>query len=142
MRPVVVLTGVTVAFVLILASTVSYAQVIVNIPFKFDAGGQSFPPGEYSISQGGGDKPLTLRAEPKGSETSITIVKKLAQPNPPIQVPQLVFDMVGDFEPSYTEYITDYLLAEVWLPGQDGLLVLAGNRAPQHQTVKGERSRK
>jgi hypothetical protein len=46
--------------------------------------------------------------------------------------------MVGNFEPSYTEYVTDYVLAEVWLPGQDGLQVHTLKGAHQNQTVKGE----
>ena len=67
---------------------------------------------------------------------------KLAQPKPPIEEPQLVFDMVGNFEPSYTEYVTDYVLAEVWLPGQDGLQVHTLKGAHQNQTVKGEIAKK
>lgn len=141
MKRLVVLPVVALAFVLIAGSSVTYAQATLSIPFKFDAGGKTFPPGDYSIAQEG-NGPITLRPEPKGAEVSIAVVKKLAQPKPPIDQPQLVFDMVGNFEPSYTEYITDYLLAEVWLPGQDGLLVLATNRSQQHQTVKGQRSKK
>ena len=34
-----------------------------------------------------------------------------------------MFDEVGNFEPSYTEYFTVYVLAEVWLSGQDGYLI-------------------
>jgi hypothetical protein len=31
--------------------------------------------------------------------------------------------MVGNFEPSYTEYVTDYVLTEVWLDGESGFLI-------------------
>ena len=54
----------------------------------------------------------------------------------------LVFDMVGNFEPSYTEYVTDYLLSEVWLERADGLLVTATQSVHQHQTIKGQRAKK
>ena len=101
----------------------TYAQATFAIPFKFEAGGKSFPPGDYSIAQDG-DGPITIRPGPKVPEGSVPVSKKLAQPKPSIEQPQLVFDMVGNFEPSYTEYVTDYVLAEVWLPGHDGLLVL------------------
>ena len=51
-----------------------------------------------------------------------------------------MFDMVGNFEPSYTEYITDYLLSEVWLGGPDGLLVLETQSQHKHQAVKGQKA--
>jgi len=49
---------------------------------------------------------------------------------------------VGNFEPSYTEYITDYLLAEVWLPGEDGFLVHTTKGAHQNQIIKGQKAAK
>lgn len=67
--------------------------------------------------------------------------RRLPQPNLPLEEPQLVFDVEGDFEPSYTEYVTDYLLAEVWLPGEEGFLVHATNGAHMNQTVKGQRAK-
>ncbi len=39
----------------------------------------------------------------------------------------MVLDAVGNFEPPYMECVTDYLLAEVWFPGQDGFLIRAIN---------------
>ena len=45
----------------------------------------------------------------------IVVNRRLPQPNSPLEEPQLIFDVVGNFEPSYTEYVTDFLLAEVWL---------------------------
>ena len=51
----------------------------------------------------------------------------------------MILDVVGNFEPSYTEYVTDYLLAEVWFPGQEGFLIRSLKGAHQHQTIKGEK---
>ncbi len=141
MKRKVVLAVVALASTLFAGSTVTYAQGTFKIPFKFEAGGKSFAPGEYWIAQKG-DGQITLRQEPKGKEVSIPFIKKLAQPEPPIEEPQLVFDMVGNFEPSYTEYITDYLLAEVWLPGEDGFLVLTTKGAHGHKTIKGQIAKK
>jgi hypothetical protein len=45
--------------------------------------------------------------------------------------------MVANFEPSYTEYVTEYLLAEVWLTGKGGFLVLAGERSEYKKSVEG-----
>jgi hypothetical protein len=129
------------AFSLIAGGAVTYAQGTFKIPFKFEAGGKKFAPGEYWVARKG-EGQLVLRLESKGEEVSIPFIEKLAQPQPPIEEPQLVFDMVGNFEPSYSEYVTDYLLAEVWLPGEDGFLVLATKGAHQHQAVKGQRAKR
>ena len=61
---------------------------------------------------------------------------KLDQPKPPLAGAQLVFDEVGDFAPSYTEYLTVYVLAEVWLAGQDGLQVHVTKGAHKTKVVK------
>lgn len=128
-------------FAFIAGSTVTYAQGTFKIPFKFEAGGKSFLPGEYWVAQKGDGK-ITLRKEPNGEEVLIPFVENLAQPKPPLEEPQLVLDVVGNFEPSYTEYVTDYLLAEVWLPGQGGFLIHTTKGAHQHQTIKGQRATK
>jgi hypothetical protein len=137
----VILAVVALAFALIAGGTVTYAQGTFKIPFKFEAGGKKFPPGEYWVAQKG-DGQITLRQESKAEEVPIPFIQKLAEPKPAIEEPQLVFDMVGNFEPSYTEYVTDYLLAEVWLPGEGGFLVFTTKGAHQHQTVKGQRVKK
>jgi len=141
MKRMVILAVVALAFALIAGSAVTYAQGTFKIPFKFEAGGKKFPPGEYWIAQKG-DGQITLRQESKAEEVRIPFIQKLAEPKPAIEEPQLIFDMVGNFEPSYTEYVTDYLLAEVWLPGEGGFLVFTTKGAHQHQTIKGQRAKK
>ncbi len=126
---------------LIASGTVAFAQGTFKIPFKFEAGGKKFPPGEYRVDQKE-EGPIILRQESTGKDFQISFLTKLAQPEPPIEEPQLVFDMVGNFEPSYTEYVTDYVLAEVWLPGQDGFQVHTLKGAHKNQTVKGEMEKK
>lgn len=134
--PVVIL-----AFALISSVSLAYAQATFKIPFKFEAGGKKLPPGEYWVAQNG-EGQLTLRQESTGKEFQIPFSKRLAQPAPPLETPQLIFDMVGNFEPSYTEYVTDYVLAETWLAGEDGFLVHITKGAHQHQTLKGQMAKK
>ena len=141
MKRLVTMTIAALAFALITGGTVVYAQGTFKIPFKFQAGGKKFPPGEFRVDQKE-DGPISLWQESTGKEVQIPFIMKLAQPKPPIEEPLLVFDMVGNFEPSYTEYVTDYVLAEVWLPGQDGLQVHTLKGAHQNQTVKGEIAKK
>lgn len=141
MKRLIALAIGTLAFALIAGGTVAYAQGTFKIPFKFEAGGKKLPPGEYWVAQIG-EGQLTLRQESTGKEFQIPFVNKLAQPTPPVEAPQLVFDMVGNFEPSYTEYVTDYVLAEMWLVGEEGFLVHTTKGAHQHKTVKGQIAKK
>ena len=128
-------------FVLIAGSAVTYAQATFTVPFRFQAGGKKFPAGEYWVAQKG-EGQIALRKEPGGEEVPIPFTQRLEQPQPPLEEPQLVFDMVGNFEPSYTEYMTDYLLAELWLPGEDGFLVHTTKGAHQNQIIKGQKATK
>jgi len=141
MKRLVVLAIVALAFGLMAGSAVAYAQGIFKITFEFKVGGTKFPAGEYVVAQKG-EGQLSLRKEPNGEEVLIPFKQRMEQPKPAIQEPQLVFDVVGNFEPSYTEYMTDYVLAELWLPGEDGFLVNILKGAHQHQTIKGQRLKK
>jgi hypothetical protein len=140
MKRSLVLAVLALAFVFVAGSTATYAQGVFKIPFKFDAGGKKFAAGEYWIAQKGDGK-ISLRKEPGGEEVLIPFKERLAQPTPPIKDPQLVFDAVGNFEPSYTEYMTDYVLAEVWLPGEGGFLIHTTKGAHKTQVIKGEQAR-
>ena len=129
--------GLVFGFGLFAGSSAAYGQGIFKIPFKFEAGGKKFSAGEYWVAQKGFGQ-IALRKEPGGEEVLIPFEERLAQPSPPLQEPQIVFDVVGNFEPSYTEYVTDYVLAEVWMPGEEGFLVHLTKGAHQNQVVKGQ----
>ncbi len=141
MKRFAVLPVVTLAFGLAVGSSLAYAQATFKVPFAFEVAGQKFPKGDYGIA-GGKEGQITLRQESTGKEFRIPVQKKLAQPNPPVAEPRLVFDEVGNFEPSYTEYFTVYVLAEVWLPGHEGLEVHVTKGAHKNQVVKGESAKK
>ena len=129
------------AFGLLAGSVAAYAQGTFKISFAFKADGKNFAPGEYWIGPKD-DGQILLRQESTGKETLIPVLKKLEQLKPPVEEPQLVFHAVGNFAPSYTEYMTEYLLAEVWFPGQDGFLLHVTKGAHQRQTVKGQVAKK
>ncbi len=130
-----------VAFILMAGGVAAYAQATFKIPFKFEAGGKAFPPGEYTVAQKG-EGQIVIRQEAKGEEVLVPFLERLPRPTPAVAEPQLVFDMVGNFEPSYSEYITDYLLAEVWPAGEDGFLVLTTKGAHQHKAITGQVAKK
>ena len=141
MKRSVVLTAAVLALVLLAGANAAYAQGIFKVLFKFEAGGKKFPPGEYRVAYKD-EGQLTLRQESTGKEVQVAYTQKLAQPTPPVEEPRLIFDAVGNFEPSYTEYFTVYILAEVWLPGEGGFLVHTTKGAHQTQTIKGEAAQK
>jgi hypothetical protein len=141
MKRIVVFTFVIMAFTLAAAAPPLQAQAKFKVPFKFESGGKKFPAGEYLVTKTG-DGQITLRQESNGKETPIPYTGTLAQPNPPVADPRIVFDETGAFEPSYTEYFTIYVLAEVWLGGPDGFLIHTTKGAHKNQTVKGESVKK
>ena len=128
------------ALVLFAGATEAFAQGTFKIPFPFQAGDLKLPKGDYRVAQKD-DSHLTLRQEATGKEFQVPFTKRLAQPNPPLAEPQLVIDVVGNFAPSYTEYVTDYVLAEVWLQGADGFLVHTMKGAHKTQTIKGQKTK-
>ncbi len=125
------------AFVLVVGVVSASAQASFKVPFAIKAAGKNLAAGEYTVSrtaEGG----LVLRQGSTGKETPVAVIERIAAPTPPPAAPQLVFDEVGDFAPSYTEYITVYVLSEVWLPGEDGFRVHVTKGAHKTKTVAGE----
>ncbi len=129
-------TGVALAILLVAGVASAFAQADFKVPFPLQAGGKKLGAGDYAVvktAEGG----LVLRQASTGKETPIAVIERIAQPVPPLVGPRLVFDEVGDFAPSYTEYMTVYVLSEVWLPGEDGYRVHVTKGAHKTKTVNG-----
>lgn len=139
MKRFVFWTIIAAAFVLIAGPNMSFAQGVFKIPFKFKAAGQNYPAGDYLVTPKG-EGQIALRKEPGGDEILIPFTERLAVPETPAEEPQLVFDMVGNFEPSYTEYITEYILAELWLPGEKGYLIHLTKGAHKDKIITGRKT--
>ncbi len=122
--------------VLVAAPLAAQAQATFNIPFKFKAAGKNVPAGEYWLGRGG-EGQVILRQVSTGKELAIAFTGKAAPPEPPVAEPRLVFDEVGDFAPSYTEYFTVYILSEVWLSATEGYVVHTTKGAHKNKTVAG-----
>ena len=107
------------AVVVAAAAWPALAQTSFKVPFKFESGGKKFPAGDYVVTKTG-DAQVTFRQVSAGKDTILPTIQKLkpgqaaAAPgaDAPSPGPALVFDEVGNFEPSYTEYFTIYVLAE------------------------------
>jgi hypothetical protein len=141
MKRLVILAIAVVGFGFIMGGTLIYAQGIFTVPFKFKAGGKTYPAGEYSLVQKG-EGQVALRKEPGDEEVLIPFLERLPRPETPIIEPQIVFDVVGNFEPSYTEYVTEYVLAELWLPGEEGFLIHTTKGAHQNKVIQGQKAPK
>ena len=112
-------------------------QATFKVPFPIKAAGKSLAAGEYAVArtaEGG----LVLRQASTGKEIPVAVIERIPRPEPPADGPRLIFDEVGDFAPSYTEYVTVYVLAEVWLPGEDGFRVHLTKGAHKTRAVTGE----
>lgn len=109
---------------------------VFKVPFEFRAAGKKIPAGEYWFGFNQAGK-LILRQTATGKELELQVLEKLAPPEKPAAEPRLVFDEVGDFAPSYTEYFTVYVLSEIWLSGQDGFLIHVTKSQHKEKTVNG-----
>jgi hypothetical protein len=141
MRRLAVLPIVIAAIALVAVAPPVQAQATFKVPFKFESGGKKFPAGDYVVTRTG-DGQVMFKQVSTGKETALPFSQKLTPAEPPAAEPRLVFDEVGNFEPSYTEYFTVYVLAEVWLSGQDGYLIHTTKGAHKTQIIKGEAARK
>jgi len=95
---------------------------LFKIPFEFRAAGKKIPAGEYWFGFNQAGK-LILRQTATGKELELQVLEKLSPMEQPPTEPRLIFDEVGDFAPSYTEYFTVYVLSEIWLSGEEGFLI-------------------
>lgn len=139
MKRTVIAGFATLALVLVAGGAGPSTSGFFKMPFKFEAGGKSFAPGEYRVEQKS-EGQIVLRQESTGRDVSIPFVERLSRPDRPGEEPRLIFSMVGNFEPSYTEYVTDYVLTEVWLDAENGFLLRVFKGTYQTHVVNGRRA--
>ena len=119
------------------AASLAQAQTAYKVPFAFQSGTMKPAAGLYVVSSIQDGK-ITLRREESGKEYAIPFTQKLTPTEGAPAEPRLVFDEVGDFAPSYTEYVTVYILAEVWTSATEGYLIHTTKGAHKTKIVKAE----
>jgi hypothetical protein len=137
MRHSVVFAIMILVFALVAVAAPVHAQATFKIPFAFESGGKKLPAGDYVVTRTG-EAQLTFRQVSTGKETVLPLTEPLKPAAPPAAGPRIVFDETGAFEPSYTEYFTIYVVAEVWLSAQEGYLVHITKGAHKEKVVTGE----
>ena len=106
-----------------------------------ESGGKKLPSGSYVVTRTG-DSQVTIQQVATGRESALSFTEKLTPAALATAGPRLVFDEVGNFEPSYTEYFTVYVLAEVWVSAQEGYLIHTTKGAHKTRIVTGETTKK
>jgi hypothetical protein len=106
-----------------------YAQdiSIVNIPFKFTVNHKVMMPGKYEITVT--DAAVISVMPERGQAVFVPAITRLAQHEKPITDAMVVFDKLED----------QYILSELWLPGEDGFLVTDTKQPHQHHMLKGKK---
>lgn len=98
-----------------------------KIDFPFTVGGKVLPAGQYDFVLASETAPaFRVTDEAKNSTLALILTRISGSMHATPQVPHLVFDKVGE----------TYLLSEIWIPGQDGFLVLATKGEHEHRVVK------
>lgn len=106
-----IIVGVLALLVVVFAHGQTGTVLSANVPFGFEAGGTSLPAGTYQFKFNLPEKSLVISGA-KAGETKLQIIARLAGASL-FKDTGLVFNVVQD----------RHVLAEVWIPGQGGVLV-------------------
>jgi hypothetical protein len=121
----------TLVLAIALSGAAAYAQAVkADVGFSFVAGGKVMPAGKYEIEVTAQTGPVMLTG-PDHTRVMLPVITMLGRHDKDID-PELVFDKVG----------TKLELSEVWLPNQDGYLLLATKARHEHAVVGGSNPRK
>jgi len=125
-------TRVSIALLLLLVvgAGVSRAQSVrTDIPFQFYAGDKVMPAGKYEIARNAAG-PITLTG-PSNARVMMSVLTYLGRHDSDAE-PELIFDKIkGEMH-----------LSEIWLPGQDGLLLLGTKEQHDHEVLGPGRKKK
>jgi len=112
-------------FIIALAVTSALAQgpsLRATIDFQFTVGTKMFPPGTYTFIKE--DPADVFRVTGDKHEAVAPVLTRVASMMPTLDA--VVFDVVGD----------KYVLAEIWIPGDDGYVVATTKAKHTHKIVK------
>ncbi len=121
------------ALAVMLGIALAYGQpgraLTAKVDFSFDVPGKTLPAGAYVVSYNSSNPDvLVIRSDSK-AEVMVPFVTRLAQLGGSADTARLVFDKVGN--KSY--------LSEVWIPGEDGFLLIGTKGKHSHVVVRGSK---
>ncbi len=100
-----------------------------QIDFPFTVEGKILPPGPYKFVRDTLSTVFRVQGEGKNGVLAPILTRVAGEMRTTPQDACLVFDVVGD----------TYLLSEIWIPGEDGYLVLATKGQHMHKVIKAQR---
>lgn len=101
------------------------ASIKAMIDFQFTAGGQVLPAGEYEFKRDTTAPMFRVQGEGKNFVMAPVITRLAGAMHTTPQDAHIVFDKIGD----------TYLLSEIWIPGEDGFMLLATKGPHEHKVV-------
>jgi len=133
MRELLARTGVFVLAVTV-GGALAYGQLgrslVAKVDFSFGVPGKTLPAGTYVVSYDSSNPAmLVIRSRDNKAEAMVPFVTRLAQLGTPADIARLVFDKVGN----------ESYLSEVWIPGEDGFLLIGTKGKHSHTIVKGSK---
>ena len=116
----------TVSLLALLALASAYGQtgmtLHANVPFDFEAGGKTLPAGTYQFRPTSGN--FLEISNATTSVAKVMIITTLSG-----------FSFFRDAGLVFNSYEGKHVLAEIWIPGQDGLLVSTTSKKHSHEMV-------
>jgi cytochrome c553 len=117
----------TISLLTLLAAVSAYGQAATtlsaNVPFAFDAGGTSLPQGTYQFKVEPGIRKVEV-SRPQGGGALLRIITPLSG-----------FSVFRDAGLVFNNINGKHVLAEIWIPGEDGVLVSTTSRKHGHEMV-------
>jgi hypothetical protein len=114
-------------FLLLAVSSVFGLQssIKTNVEFSFTVGGKVLPAGEYQFQRNDPGTAFRVQGAGKNGVTVLIVTRLGGEMHATPKDAHLVFDKVGE----------TYLLSEIWIPGEDGYLLLATKGKHEHKTL-------
>ena len=100
-------------------------SLTVEIPFEFTAGKKALPAGTYQLTREGPGPSLSIRKVNGTDRINLPVLTRLARNSSSDHDVRVVFDKANDVR----------FLSEVWLPGEDGLLLRASSKEHTHEVL-------
>ena len=102
--------------------------VTAKVPFAFTAGGKTLPAGSYTFRVKPDDQVVSVQAK-SGSPEVFAMIMTYVSPRPlsgEENDSHIVFDKVGN----------TYILAEIWQPGFDGVILNMQKGKHEHHVIR------
>jgi hypothetical protein len=103
----------------------SLPEVKAKIDFSFSVEGKVLPPGQYDFKRNIQAEVFRVQGEGKNAALAKIITRVSGEIHTTLQDAHLVFDIVNG----------EYMLSEIWVPGEDGYVLLTTKGKHEHKVI-------